>query len=52
MEGGNSTFSVWNECFFACKSGDLRAINRADPDKTLGGIRDKIRKNVGLKFNF
>ena len=52
MENWKSTFSGWNEYFFACKSCDLRAINRAVPDKILVEIRDKIRSNVGLKFNF
>ena len=52
MEDWILTFSVWNECFFACKSCDLRAINRAVLDKILGEIRDKIRRNAGLKFDF
>ena len=52
MEVWKSVFSAWNECFFACKSCDLRAINRADPDKILVEIRDKTIRNGGLKFKF
>lgn len=52
MEVWESVFSAWNECFFACKSGDLRAINRADLDKILVEIRNKTRRNRGLDFYF
>ena len=49
MEDWNTTFRIWNKCFFACKLRDLRAINRAVLDKILVEIRDKTRRNAGLE---
>ena len=52
IEGWKSGSSGWNECFFACKSCDLKTINRAVPNKILIEIRDKTKGNGGLEFNF
>ena len=52
MEDWNSIFSSWNEGYFTCKAGHFRFKNKADTNKILVEIRDRIRRNVGLKFNF
>ena len=52
MEDCNSIFSSWNEGYFTCKAGHFRFKNRGKQENILGGKRDKIRRNVGLKFNF
>ncbi len=52
MKGWKTVFSVRNKGLFVHKSGDFRLKNRADPVNLLGNIKNKIRSNVGLKFNF
>ena len=52
IEGWKSGFSGWNECYFACKSCDLRTINRAVLDKILAEIRDKTIRSGGLDSIF
>ena len=52
MEVWKSVFSIWNECFFACKSYNSKRINRAVLDKILVEIKDKTIRNGRLKFNF
>ena len=41
MEDWKSTFSVRNEGYFTCKTGNFKHINRADRDRLSGKKRMK-----------